>query len=88
MTSSAIAANPLGASVLVLNRFYLAVHVVNVRRAFGLLFRELAEVIHLQEGQFANYSFDSWREVSELRASFKAPHEDWISSVNFDGTRS
>ena len=84
MTSSAIAANPLGASVLVLNRFYMAVHVVNVRRAFGLLFRELAEVIHLQEGQFANYSFDSWREVSELRASFKEPHEDWISSVNFE----
>ena len=37
MTSSAIttpagAASPLSASVLVLNRFYMAVHVVNVRR--------------------------------------------------------
>jgi len=28
---------------LVLNRLYMAVHVVNVRRAFGLLCRELAE---------------------------------------------
>ena len=82
MTSSAAAANPLSASVLVLNRFYMAVHVVNVRRAFGLLFRELAEVIHLEEGQYANYSFDSWREISELRASFKEPHQDWIKSVN------
>ncbi len=84
MTTTAAHGNPLSASVLVLNRFYMAVHVVNVRRAFGLLFRELAEVIHLEEGQFANYSFDSWREISELRASFKEPHEDWISSVNFE----
>ncbi len=84
MTTAAAMGNPLGASVLVLNRFYMAVHVVNVRRAFGLLCRDLAEVIHFQEGQYANYNFDSWREVSELRASFKEPHEDWISSVNFE----
>ena len=75
--------NPLSASVLVLNRFYMAVHVVNVRRAFGLLFRDLAEVIHLQEGQYANYNFESWREISELKASFKEPHEDWISARQF-----
>ncbi len=56
----------LSSSVLVLNRLYMAVHVVNVRRAFGLLCRELAEVIHLEDGQFATYSFDSWREMSEL----------------------
>jgi 5-methylcytosine-specific restriction endonuclease McrA len=82
--TSAAAANPLSASVLVLNRFYMAVHVINVRRAFGLLFRELAEVIHLQEGQYANYSFESWREISELKASFKEPHDDWVRSVNFE----
>ena len=44
MTSSYALADPLTASVLVLNRFYAAIHVVNVRRAFGLLFRDLAEV--------------------------------------------
>ena len=71
MSSVAALGNPLGASVLVLNRFYMAVHVINVRRAFGLLFRELAEVIHFQDGQYANYSFDSWREISELKAAFK-----------------
>ena len=84
LTVSAGPTDPLSASVLVLNRFYMAVHVVNVRRAFGLLCRELAEVIHFDEGQFANYDFDSWREISELRATFKEPHEDWISSVNFE----
>ena len=50
----------LSNSVLVLNRFYMAVHVINVRRALCLLFRELAEVIHLEEGQYANYDFESW----------------------------
>jgi 5-methylcytosine-specific restriction endonuclease McrA len=84
MTSASAVADPLSASVLVLNRFYMAVHVVSVRRAFGLLFRDLAEVIHLEEGQFANYDIHSWREISELRAQFKAPEDDWIRSVNFE----
>ena len=74
----------LACSVLVLNRLYMAVHVVNVRRAFGLLCRELAEVIHLEEGAFAAYSFESWREMSELRADLKQPHDDWIRAVNFE----
>ena len=76
--------NALSSSVLVLNRFYMAVHVVNVRRALGLLFRELAEVIHFEEGQYANYNFESWREISALRSSFKQQHEDWIRSINFE----
>ena len=74
----------LSSSVLVLNRLYMAVHIVNVRRAFCLLFREIAEVIHLEEGQFANYSFQTWQEISELRADFKQPHEDWIRAVGFE----
>ena len=74
----------LACSVLVLNRLYMAVHMVNVRRAFGLLCRELAEVIHLEDGKFATYSFDSWREISELRAEVKQPHDDWIRAVNFE----
>jgi 5-methylcytosine-specific restriction endonuclease McrA len=82
--SSFAVPDPLGASVLVLNRFYVAIHVINVRRAFGLLCRDLAEVIHIEDGQYANYNFESWREISELKASFKEPHEDWIRSVNFE----
>lgn len=77
------AAGPLQSSVLVLNRLYCAVHVVNVRRAFGMLFRERAEVIHFEEGAFANYNFRSWREVSQLRAEAKQPHEDWVRAVSF-----
>ena len=76
----------LGASVLVLNRHYMAVHVVNVRRAFGLLINQLAEVIHIEDGSYCNYDFESWREISELRAEFddKDPADDWIKSVNFE----
>jgi len=83
MTQSA-AASGLSSSVLVLNRFYMAVHVINVRRALTLLFRELAEVLHLEEGQYANYDFNSWREISAMKANFKEAHEDWIRGVNFE----
>ncbi len=74
----------LSASVLILNRHYMAIHVADVRRAFGLLVRDLAEVIHIEDGQYANYNFQSWREISELKADFKEPHEDWIRSVSFE----
>jgi 5-methylcytosine-specific restriction endonuclease McrA len=79
-----IGAAALNSSVLILNRQYMAVHVVNVRRAFSLLVKQLAEVIHIEDGQYANYDFESWREISELKAQFKEPHEDWIRSVNFE----
>ena len=74
----------LSSSVLVLNRFYSPVHVVSVRRAFILLYRECAEIIHLEDGQFCNYDFSGWCEMSEFRASDKQPHEDWIQSVRFE----
>lgn len=82
--SYASATDALSASVLVLNRVYVAVHIINVRRAFSLLCRDLAEVIHIEDGQYANYSFENWREISELKSEFKEPHEDWIRSVNFE----
>jgi hypothetical protein len=60
----------LDASVLVLNKLFIAVHIVSVRRAFCLLCKDLAEVVTLEEGQFATYDFASWREVSEFRAKY------------------
>jgi len=71
-------------SVLVLNRHYMAVHVVVARRAFLLLYRDLAEVIHQEDGQFANYDFNSWCEISAFRACEKMQHEDWIRTVNYE----
>lgn len=74
----------LGLSVLVLNRSFVAVHITNVRRAISLLFRQLAEVVHIEEGQFAAYSLDTWRELSALRAAFPSPDQDWIRAVGYD----
>lgn len=80
-------ASPLNGSVLVLNRFYMAVHVVTVRRALVLLYRELAEVIHVDNGQFFNYDFGSWLELSEFTAADESNQAnedaDWVRSVNF-----
>ena len=71
-------------SVLVLNRFYLAVHVISVRRAFCLLYCESAEVIHIDEGQYANYDFETWRELSELCADEGGDDAegDWVRTVS------
>jgi hypothetical protein len=70
---------PLDASVLVLNKLFMAVHVISVRRAFCLLAKELAEVVTLEEGQFMTYDFGTWTEVSEFRAkNFRQEEDDWV----------
>jgi len=75
--------SPLDASVLVLNKLFLAIHIISVRRAFSLLCRDLAEVVSLEEGQFATYNFATWREVSEYRARFyRQEDDDWVRTVN------
>ncbi len=74
----------LSHSVLVLNRAFMAVHVVNVRRAFGLIIRQLAEVIDIENGHYANYDFDSWLLISDLRQDEDDRElDDWVRSVNF-----
>ena len=78
------AAASLALSVLVLNRSFVAVHIVNVRRALTLLFRDLAEVVHIEQGHFAGYSLESWRELSEMRSRFRGPDEDWIRAVGYE----
>ena len=53
------AGHALDASCLVLNKYYMAVHVVSVRRAFCLLFKDLAEVITIDDGRYASFDFAS-----------------------------
>jgi len=80
---SAISPSALDASVLVLNRLFMAVHIVSVRRAFCLLCKDLAEVVSLEDGQYATYDFSTWREVSEYRAKFfREEDDDWLRTVN------
>jgi 5-methylcytosine-specific restriction endonuclease McrA len=76
-------ASVLDNQVLVLNRHYMALRVVDVRRAFSLLYRDLAEVVHVEDGEYQGYDFDGWRELSELRRRFKPEQHDWVRTVHF-----
>ena len=71
----------LESSVLVLNKFYAAVHIVNVKRAFALLFKESAEVVSIDNGQYNSYDFSSWVDVSAFKAEYELPDEDPYESI-------
>lgn len=55
----------LNRKVLVLNKYWVAVHVCTVRRALMLIYQELARVV---AEDFETYTFESWRELSQLKA--------------------
>jgi 5-methylcytosine-specific restriction endonuclease McrA len=75
----------LDASVLVLNKMFMAVHVISVRRAFCLLCKELAEVVTLDDGQFMTYDFSSWAELSAYRAQhFRQEEDDWVRTSSME----
>ena len=78
------AGSALNLSVLVLNRSFVAVHITNVRRAITLLFRELAEVVHIEDGRYSAYPFESWRELSALQVAFRTPDQDWVKAVGYE----
>ena len=74
----------LNSHVLVLNRFFMAVHLVTVRQAFLLLFRNCAEVVDQEDGQFAHYDFDTWQQLSVLREEINDLEIDleWVQTVS------
>ncbi|HZK82510.1 MAG TPA: HNH endonuclease [Humisphaera sp.] len=83
-----IGVTALNANVLVLNKFYQAIRVINVRRAFSLLCRELAEVVHIEtdakgHSSWQNFDFISWQELSVLKKEFEPDQHDWIHTVRF-----
>lgn len=71
----------LDSSVLVLNKFYAAVHIINVKRAFALLFKDSAEVVAIDNGQYNSYDFLSWVDISAFKAGFELPDEDQYESI-------
>jgi len=76
----------LDANVLVLNRNFLAVQVISVRRAFCLLVKELAEIIHVEGGHYCAYDFSTWLEICQLKTELgeRNEFEDWVRAVNFE----
>ncbi|MEQ8945400.1 MAG: HNH endonuclease [Phycisphaerales bacterium] len=81
----AIRACSLDVPVLLLNKHYAALRIVTARRAFTLLCKELAEVVHV-EGEdttatFSNYDFAQWVEVSALQHEMEPAAHDWVRTV-------
>jgi len=81
-------ASALSANVLVLNKFYQAIRVVNVRRAFSLLAKDLAEVVHIETdvaGQsiWQNLDLHEWTQLSQLKHEFEPDGHDWLHTVRF-----
>tara|TARA_R110002096_G_scaffold344921_2_gene537852 strand:+ start:100711 stop:101469 length:759 start_codon:yes stop_codon:yes gene_type:complete len=74
----------LDSKVLVLNKLYMAVRVITARRAFVLLSRDSAEVIHADDGSYANYNLSTWTELSELRKEYEPDQHEWVKTVRFD----
>ncbi len=74
----------LDSSVLVLNKHYAAVRVVTARRAFCMLFKQIAEIVSVEDKEYLSYDFDSWREVSEYRAKYEREHHEWVRCVRFE----
>ncbi len=73
-------------AVLALNRNFQPIHVVSVKRAFCLLFKEVAEVVNVEQGRFMTYDFAGWHEFSELKSMLGEDDEtdDWIRAVSFE----
>jgi 5-methylcytosine-specific restriction endonuclease McrA len=86
-TSAAASLSPaLSANVLVLNKYYQAIRVINVRRAFSLLCRDLAEVVHIETdttgtSRWHNLDMTEWTELSQLKREFEPDGFDWIHTV-------
>ena len=71
----------LDARVLVLNRLYAAIRVVDARRAFSLLAKEVAEVIAIEDGSYRNYDFETWSDIAELQREFEPDQHDWVKTT-------
>jgi len=50
----------LNSSVLVLNRSFLPIHVTSVRRAFALIYMEIARVVN---PEYETFDFEQWRRL-------------------------
>lgn len=83
LAPSAVEAPVLSSSVLLLNRLYLAVRVISAKRALTMVYRELAEIVSVENGQYNSYDFSDWVEVSQAKASFEPELHDWIRTVRF-----
>lgn len=71
-------------SVLLLNKGYMPINVINAKRAFTLLYSNLAEVVSVDDNHYLTYNFESWAELSELKKKLQEETglEDWVETPN------
>jgi len=80
----------LNSNVLLLNAHYMALRVINARRAFTLLFKRdheekpIAEIVNVEDGKYVSYDFDDWAQLSAFKREFEPAAHDWIRTVRFD----
>lgn len=71
--------------VLKLNRNYQPIEIITAKDAFTLLYKNCAEVVTVENGAYANYTFVSWAEVSELKEELGewVEYDEWIHTTSF-----
>ncbi|MEM6945296.1 MAG: hypothetical protein AAF565_16250, partial [Pseudomonadota bacterium] len=65
-------ASALSSHVLVLNKLWMAIRVVDAKRAFSMLVRDMAEVIRVDDGSYTGHGFADWAELSAARSKHEA----------------
>ncbi len=60
----------LNSQVLVLNKLWMAIRVVDARKAFSMLVRDMAEVIRVDDGSYTGHGFADWAELSAARGRY------------------
>lgn len=73
----------LHAQVLMLNRVYTAIRIVDARRAFTMLSKQAAEIVALEDGTFRNYDLHSWTDISELQHELEIGDHEWVRTSRF-----
>ena len=78
------AGHALDASVLVLNRFYMAVHVVSVRRAVLFALQGVGGGHHRRRRPVRVIQLRKLAARSPRRGVYKEPDDDFIRTVHFE----
>ncbi len=74
-------AGVLDTKVLVLNKLYTAVRIIDAYRAFSLLVKDIAEVVAVEDGSYVSYSFDSWAQAAEYQRQYEHEAHDWVHTT-------
>ena len=61
----------------------MALTTINVRRAFILIFRDVAEILSIESDNYITHNFLSWKNLSQTQWKLNNDNHYWINCVNF-----